>query len=293
MASRKFACSWVVVPLAACALAAGCAQTPMGPTVQVMPGPGKGFDAFQTDQATCKNYAASQVAGQADAANKQAIGAAAVTTLLGTGIGAIGGAVGGNAGAGAGIGAAAGLGTGAVVGASSSANAQGGIQLQYDNAFAQCMYSKGNQVQGYEPPAAMAPPPPSPSYSGGPDPGLVRAVQGELIRLRYLDGVADGAAGPRTAAAIRNYESATGLPPDGAVSPGLLAKLQATPSSQAAGWVPPAGAAPPAAIPANATATAPAPAGWVAPAQPNAAVAPAAAAAPAKPAGWVAPAATQ
>ena len=35
-------------------LLSGCAQTPLGPTVQVMPGPGKSFDAFQFDQAGCK-----------------------------------------------------------------------------------------------------------------------------------------------------------------------------------------------------------------------------------------------
>src|ERR1700690_3146774 len=128
MAAYKFARPWAVLPVAFGALLAGCAQTPMGPTVQVMPAPGKSFDAFQNDTAVCKSFAAGQVQGQADAANKQAVGAAALTTLLGAGVGAIGGAVAGNAGAGAGIGAAAGLGTGAAIGANGSANAQMGIQ---------------------------------------------------------------------------------------------------------------------------------------------------------------------
>jgi hypothetical protein len=50
-------------------LIAGCAQTPMGPTVQVMPGPGKTLDAFQADQFTCKQFAENSVAGQAQDAN--------------------------------------------------------------------------------------------------------------------------------------------------------------------------------------------------------------------------------
>jgi Putative peptidoglycan binding domain len=290
MAGRKFARSWALVPVAAGALLAGCAQTPMGPTVAVMPGPGKPFDAFQADQATCKSFAAGQVQGQAQAANQQAVGAAVLTTALGAGLGAAGGALGGNAGAGAAVGAAVGAGAGTAIGANGSSNAQMGIQAQYDNAFAQCMYSRGDQVPGYAAPVAMAPPP---SYSGGPDPALVRSVQTELIRLRYLGDVADGTAGPKTVAAIRSYERATGLPVDGAVSPGLLAKLQATPSSQAAGWVAPAQPGAPMPASAGVTATAPAQGSWVAPAPSGGAVTPAAATSPVAPtpSGWVAPAA--
>jgi len=61
------------------------------------------------------------------------------------------------------------------------------------------------------------------------DPGLVQAVQGQLIRLHYLNGAADGVQGPATTNAIVNYERTFGLPVDGAASPGLLARLQATP----------------------------------------------------------------
>ena len=49
----------------------GCAVTPLGPTVQVMPGRGKAFETFQSDQAGCKSFAAGQVSGQADAANQR------------------------------------------------------------------------------------------------------------------------------------------------------------------------------------------------------------------------------
>ena len=118
----------------------------MGPTVQVMPGRGKTFETFQSDQAGCKSYAAGQVSGQAEAANQRAVGAALLTTVLGAGLGAGIGAAAGDAGAGAAIGAAAGAGGGTAFGAGNSANDQASIQQQYDNAFSQCMYAKGEQV---------------------------------------------------------------------------------------------------------------------------------------------------
>ncbi len=203
-------------------LLSGCAQTPMGPTVQVMPGPGKSFDQFTYDQAGCKQYAESQVAGQAQNANNRAVGAAAIGTVLGAGLGA---AIGGGRGAAIGAGSGAIAGTG--LGMSSSANDQYGIQQQYDNAYAQCMYSHGDMVPGYGPMMVNAPPPPPPGPPG-PD-SLTVAVQQQLNRLGYLHGPADGLAGPQTSAAISQFESNSGMPVDGAPSPPLLARLQATP----------------------------------------------------------------
>ena len=196
----------------------GCAQTPLGPTVQVMPGPGKSFEAFTFDQAGCKQYAESSVAGQAQNANNRAVGAAAIGTVLGAGLGA---AIGGGRGAAIGAGSGAIAGTG--VGMGSSSNEQYGIQQQYDNAFAQCMYSKGNMVPGYGPMMVNSPP------QGPPDMSLTAAVQQQLIRLGYLRGAADGVAGPRTASAISQFESVSGMQVDGMPSPPLLARLQATP----------------------------------------------------------------
>ncbi len=202
-------------------LLSGCAQTPLGPTVQVMPGPGKSFDAFQYDQAGCRQFAESSVAGQAQNANNRAVGAAAIGTVLGAGLGA---AIGGGRGAAIGAGSGAIAGTG--LGMGSSSNEQYGIQQQYDNAFAQCMYAKGNMVPGYGPMMVNAPPPPPPpGYNGN----LTAAVQAQLIRLGYLHGVADGVSGPQTSAAISQFESVSGLPVDGVPSPPLLARLQATP----------------------------------------------------------------
>jgi hypothetical protein len=196
----------------------GCAQTPLGPTVQVMPGPGKSFEAFTFDQAGCKQYAESSVAGQAQNANNRAVGAAAIGTVLGAGLGA---AIGGGRGAAIGAGSGAIAGTG--VGMGSSSNEQYGIQQQYDNAYAQCMYSKGNMVPGYGPMMVNSPPP------GPPDISLTAAVQQQLIRLGYLRGAADGMAGPRTVSAISQFESVSGMQVDGMPSPPLLARLQATP----------------------------------------------------------------
>ena len=140
---RRAALAALVLPAL---MMAGCAQTPMGPTVQVMPGPGKTLDTFAYEQGTCKQFAQNAVAGQSDSANNRGIGAAALTTVLGAGLGA---AIGG--GSGAAIGAAGGALGGTGIGASSSSNAQLSIQQQYDNAFAQCMYTKGNAVPGFGP----------------------------------------------------------------------------------------------------------------------------------------------
>jgi uncharacterized protein YcfJ len=250
----------------------GCAATPMGPTVQVMPAPGKDFGAFQSDQATCKNYAAGQVQGQAEAANNQAVAGGVLATALGAGLGAAVGGAYGNAGAGAAVGAASGATMGAGMGANSSGYAQMSIQQQYDNAYSQCMYSKGDQVPGYAPVATAAPPPPTMSAAAGPDP-LVHSTQSELIRLGYLQGAADGYTGPKTRGAISAFEQAHGMPVDGTASPGLLARLQSTPTGTGAptaptasapsNWVAPGGAAPAAAAPAPAAGSGT----WVAPAK--------------------------
>ncbi len=134
-------------------LLTACAQTPMGPTVAVMPGPNKPFDVFQTDQISCKQYAETEVAGQAQNENMRAVGAAALTTALGAGLGA---AIGG--GRGAGIGAASGALGGTGIGAMASDRGNQTIQQRYDIAFSQCMYTRGNQVPGYAPHPSMSEP---------------------------------------------------------------------------------------------------------------------------------------
>jgi len=217
--------------MAGALLLAGCAVTPMGPTVQVMPGPGKSFDAFQTDQLVCKNYAQQQVQGQAENANQRAVGGAVLGTVLGAGLGAAVGGATGNAGAGAAIGAASGASGGALYGADASTQAQWSIQQQYDNAFAQCMYAKGHQVQGFLNHSLanyrLAPPPPQPIPDAQPVPDpLVASIQAELIRLGLLSGQPDGFIGPRTRGAISNYQQTRGLPVDGRPTQALLDALR-------------------------------------------------------------------
>jgi len=249
--------------VATAALLAGCAATPLGPMVQVMPGPGKTLDAFQADNGACKAYAADAVKGQADAANQRAFGTALLTTALGAATGAATGSLDGDAGGGAAFGGAVGAGAGSAIGGMNSSADQEGIQAQYDNAFAQCMYAKGEAVPGYAPAATAYVPRSGPA----PDP-MVRATQSELIRLGYLRGAADGFSGPKTRGAISTYEQANGMPVDGSPSSRLLARLQGTPTHAAA-------------------AAAPAPSAWVAPAGTSSAT-PASASAPAA-SGWVAP----
>ena len=158
----------------AASLLAACATEPMGPTVQVLPAQNKPFEVFQQDQAVCKQYASQQVAGQADAANNRGVGAAVLTTALGAGLGA---AIGG--GHGAAIGAAGGGLVGADVGANQSGSADRSIQHQYNMAYSQCMYSKGDQVVNNQParvyyaappPVYYQAPPPPPVYYPAPPP---------------------------------------------------------------------------------------------------------------------------
>jgi hypothetical protein len=164
--------SVVAVSLSA-ALLCGCVTPPMGPTIPVMPGQNKPFEAFQQDDAACQSFAGTRVAGGAEQANNKAIGETLLGAALGAGLGA---AVGG--GRGAGIGAAAGGIVGSSAGANTSGHAQYTLQQQYNIAYAQCMSSKGNQVQwephprygyGYPPPPPGAYGPPPGAY--GPPPG--------------------------------------------------------------------------------------------------------------------------
>lgn len=159
--------------MAPMALLCACAQEPMGPTVGVMPAPGKPFNVFQDDQAVCKNFASDQVRGGAQSSNNMQVGTAVVGTLLGAGLGA---AIGG--GRGAAIGAGAGVLGGTAVGAGSASGQNLSLQQRYDLAYSQCMYSRGNQVPGYIPPGHREVPPPPPAYSPGyappPPPGYAQ-----------------------------------------------------------------------------------------------------------------------
>src|SRR5438105_85263 len=152
----------LIVAATAVVLLAGCATRPLGPTVPVFPAAYKPFDVFQRDQFECGQFASAQVAGGAEAVNNRAVGATVVGTALGLALGAATGN-----GRAATTGAVAGGVIGAAVGANESARGEAGLQRRYNIAYSQCMYSRGNQVAGYQ--AYAAPPPPPPG--GYPPPG--------------------------------------------------------------------------------------------------------------------------
>src|SRR5690348_12506240 len=74
--------------LTAALVTAGCATTPTGPMVQVMPAANKPFDVFAREQSDCEHYASGQVTGEARRANNRALGATALGAVLGLGVGA-------------------------------------------------------------------------------------------------------------------------------------------------------------------------------------------------------------
>lgn len=144
----------------------GCATIPDGPSVRVLPGPGKSFEQFQAEDAICRQWARGSIGlSPQEAQNQNTISGAAIGTALGAGAGALLGAAAGNAGAGAAIGAGSGLLLGTATGAESGRVYGWEAQRRYDNTYVQCMYSKGNEVPGtvhrsYRRTYNVPPPPP-------------------------------------------------------------------------------------------------------------------------------------
>lgn len=171
-------------------LLTACATVPTGPSVMVLPGDGKNFEQFQTDDAVCRRWAAQQTGTTAEqAARERAVSGAAVGTVLGAAVGAAIGAAAGDPGIGAAVGAGSGLLGGTAVGAGQAAHVAGSVQSRYDVDYMQCMYAKGNQIpvaRGTVPPyssrlpeAATPPtptdiPPPPPGRPPPPPPGPAR-----------------------------------------------------------------------------------------------------------------------
>ena len=153
-------------------LLSGCATFPPGPSVMVLPGNGKTFEAFQADDSACRQWAQTRTEWNANqTVNENLAGGAIVGGALGAASGALIGAASGNAGSGAAIGAGAGLLGGAALGSTQAYGAGGEVQRRYDNAYQQCMYAKGNQipghVQAYRSVSLPPPPPPPPAYTPG------------------------------------------------------------------------------------------------------------------------------
>jgi len=162
------------------ALATGaCVTVPSGPTVMVLPGTGKNFEQFQADNAECRNWAGQQTGTTpTQAATHGTATSAVIGTVVGAAAGAAIGAAAGNPALGAAVGAGSGLFGGTIFGASASSYSTYMIQRQYDYAYMQCMYAKGNQIPtagGTRPayatsPARWTPPPPPPPASSPPAP---------------------------------------------------------------------------------------------------------------------------
>jgi hypothetical protein len=150
-------------PAVLAVLLTGCATIPTGPSVMVLPGSGKPFDVFQTDDAACRDWAFRQVGGTPqDASTRSVVTSAAVGTAIGAALGAAIGAAAGNPGVGAAIGAGTGLVGGTATGVEAGYVSGISLQRRYDIAYQQCMYAKGNQIPGVVAARPLPPPPPPP-----------------------------------------------------------------------------------------------------------------------------------
>jgi hypothetical protein len=136
------------IVLAACTVA-----PPTGPSVFVLPPEGKDLARFQTEDISCRNYAAAQIGygNPAQAGSQAAVGSAAIGTALGAAAGALIGSAGGSMGSGAAIGAGTGLLAGSAVGAGTAQTSTATLQDRYDLAYAQCMASSGNTIASPQP----------------------------------------------------------------------------------------------------------------------------------------------
>jgi hypothetical protein len=141
---------WVWIAVFSAAALSGCAAAvPTGPSVMVLPAPGKSFEAFQTDEAVCRQWAIQQSGARpGETVNQTIANNAAVGALAGTAVGAAIGSTTGHAGSGAAIGAGTGLLAGAAAGSGPAYASGWELQRRYDIAYQQCMYAKGNQIPG-------------------------------------------------------------------------------------------------------------------------------------------------
>src|SRR5262245_55383524 len=148
--------------LGAALLLNACVNLPNGPSVMALPGTGKSADQFRDDDWYCRNFSNDKIGGTepAEVSRSSTAKGAAIGAAVGAGLGA---ALGG--GSGAGIGAGFGLLFGLAVGAGAGESSAYSLQRRYDQAYVQCMYSKGHRVpvSGHltsSPPLYVPPPPP-------------------------------------------------------------------------------------------------------------------------------------
>jgi hypothetical protein len=137
---QNFSRSVVILPVA---LLVACVHMPSGPSVMVLPGSGKNFDQFRSDDYLCRQFALQQTDSKTpmQAAMSSGAGSAAIGTALGAAAGA---ALGG--GRGAAIGAGTGFLGGGLAGSSTAQSSSTISQERYDIAYIQCMYANGHRV---------------------------------------------------------------------------------------------------------------------------------------------------
>ncbi|HYB10464.1 MAG TPA: glycine zipper family protein [Alphaproteobacteria bacterium] len=137
-----------IAVLGALALAGCVTPPPTGPSVAAMPAQGKTFEQFQQDDATCRQYASSQIGNSSpeQAANESAVNSAIVGTAIGAAAGAALGAAAGNPALGAAAGAGGGLLFGSAAGVGASQASGAALQHRYDVGYIQCMAAKGESV---------------------------------------------------------------------------------------------------------------------------------------------------
>lgn len=156
----------------------GCVTVPTGPSVMALPGSGKTFDQFRNDDMDCRQYAQYQTGGMST--EQTAMNAGVSSAVVGTVIGAVAGAaIGGHDGAA--VGAGTGLLVGSMAGSGAAQSSAYGSQRNYDNAYIQCMYAKGERVPvpmsmarpiRSSQPASPQPNPPTEATLPPPPPGL-------------------------------------------------------------------------------------------------------------------------
>jgi hypothetical protein len=155
-----------IFAVTALGILAGCAATmPNGPSIAVMPAPGKPFDVFVAEDRECRQYAQQAIGVSVSQAGTEA---QVKSIAAGTAIGAVAGALGGGH-EGAGTGAAVGMLGGAAIGSGEAQYSGYEAQRRYDIAYEQCMYAKGNQLP-YQPRMIYSQPPAQPYYAPPPPP---------------------------------------------------------------------------------------------------------------------------
>jgi hypothetical protein len=149
-------------------LISGCATVPTGHLSPYTRPQGSLLRNSRPDDAVCRQWAAQQTGiSPQETINQNTVAGAVAGTANGGDLGAAIASAGGHMGTGAAIGAGTGLLFGTLAGSDRGYAYSRSAQRQYDIAYQQCMYAKGNQIPGvveHRRPVyrRQSPPPPPP-----------------------------------------------------------------------------------------------------------------------------------